>query len=295
MGVVESLTNWGIRNAADVVELAAESGLALNVAVALLEQESGGGHNVWGSDGVATGGAYVKGAEVTRDAYLNYRRLCDAGAIGAQGVGPVQLTSRGYQLQADALGGCWDPRANMAVGFRTLAGLMRAQGTANGIRSYNGSGAMADRYRDQMLAKAAAWASRLGAASTVVPVGPPSPTPRPAAAPLEDDLMFPVPINVYQDGTFHGGTIAEEGTSSRYIAEATLVFGVMFGSADVYIQFLGADGLGMGPASGYRGRVGQNATVALDAPDGCKLVSVEGQVFGQGVILTAVLMAKPKP
>lgn len=103
-----------------------------------------------------------------------------------------------------------------------------------------------------------------------------------------------IPITINADGSFRAGIVAEEGSSSRYVADATLVFGVMWGSCDVYIQFLGADGLGMGPDSGYRGRVGQNGTVALSAPDGCKLVSVEGQLFGQGVVPTAVLFMKQK-
>lgn len=273
MGVVESLTNWGIRNAADVVELAAESGLALNVAVALLEQESGGGHNVWGSDGVATGGAYVKGAEVTRDAYLNYRRLCDAGAIGSQGVGPVQLTSRGYQLQADALGGCWDPRANMAVGFRTLAGLMRAQGTANGIRSYNGSGAMADRYRDQMLAKAAAWASRLGSGSTVTPAPfAPSPVPRTGSA-LEDDLMAPIPLTFDAAGRFHEAIGAEAGGGSAVAGSGFVTFGSTYGGTTWTVAALGEQGvLDYWPNV----RTTNNTSTNRALPPGTRSVTVEG-------------------
>jgi hypothetical protein len=68
-----SLAAWGIQRPDDVVACAASSGLSLAVAASLLEQESGGGRNVWGSDKVDTGGAYVKGAPVTREAYLAYR------------------------------------------------------------------------------------------------------------------------------------------------------------------------------------------------------------------------------
>lgn len=125
---------------------------------------------------------------------------------------------------------------------------------------------------------------------------PPSPSAVPPLARphAKDEPCMNIPITIAPDGSFRGGCIAEEGSSSRYIAEATIVFGVMFGSADVYIQFLGADGLGMGPSSGIRERVGQNGTVALDAPDGAKLVSVEGQLFGTGVVPTAALLVRPK-
>lgn len=123
---------------------------------------------------------------------------------------------------------------------------------------------------------------------------PATTSPAPLATAAEDEPMANVPITIYPDGSFRGGIVAEEGSTSRYISAATLVFGVMYGSADVYIQFLGPDGLGMGPSSAFRDHIPQNGTAAIDAPDGCKLVSVEGRVYGQGVIPTAVLLTKPK-
>lgn len=157
-----SLAAWGIQRPDDVVQAAAAAGLQLAAACALLEQESAGGHNVWGSDGVETGGAYVKGAPVTREAYLAYRSLVKAGKIGHQGVGPVQLTAEVYQARADALGGGWDPVVNMRVGFMALADLIHAYGVADGVRRYNGSGPAAAAYRDRMLGRIAKWADRLG-------------------------------------------------------------------------------------------------------------------------------------
>ena len=62
MGKTGVLGRGGILRAAEVVDLAA--------AATLLAVESGGGRNVWGSDGVSTGGIYVKGSEVTQAAYL---------------------------------------------------------------------------------------------------------------------------------------------------------------------------------------------------------------------------------
>lgn len=299
VAAVHTLTSWGILRPSDTIATAVEANIPLDLACAMLEQESGGGRNVFGSDGVATGGAYVKGSEVTRESYLKYRAI--RAQYGAQGVGPMQLTYPPLQDQADAAGGCWDPRVNMLVGFQHLASLIRANGLTEGVRKYNGSGPAAENYKIQVLAKKAKWNTRIGntlieAIATTPFTATPSPV-VPALEPTsaaEDEPVMNIPINVAEDGSFRGGVVAEEGSSSAYVAEATLVFGVMWGSADVYIQFLGADGLGMGPDSGYRGRVGQNGTVALNAPNGCKLVSVEGQLFGQGVVPTAVLFMRPK-
>lgn len=164
MGDVESLAAWGVRRPLEVAELAAAVGLELAAAAALLEKESAGGRNVWGHDGVETGGAYVKGGEVTRAAYEAYRALRRAGQIGAQGVGPCQLTHSGYQDQADQLGGCWDWRTNITVGFRALAGLQRQSGARDGFRRYNGSGPAAEAYADDAMARLARWRDRLGGA-----------------------------------------------------------------------------------------------------------------------------------
>lgn len=192
MSAVDSLTAWGILRAGEVVELAATAGLELACAAVLLEKESAGGRNVWGHDGVPTGGFYTKGGPVTRDAYLAWRP--HRGRLGSQGVGPCQLTWSGYQDQADQLGGCWDPRANMTVGFRVLAGLIRQHGLRGGFRRYNGSGPMAERYADDAMRRLAKWRDRLGTT--------PSPTTRiPATAPpsaTEGDVSVQ---NILLDGT----------------------------------------------------------------------------------------------
>ena len=97
MTAVDTMAAWGIQLPGDVAELCARTGLPLALACAVLEQESAGGHNIWGHDGganVKTGGAYTPGAVVTEDAYRRYRRLADAQVIIRQGVGPCQLTAR---------------------------------------------------------------------------------------------------------------------------------------------------------------------------------------------------------
>jgi len=90
MGNTDVLGRGAILRAAEVVDLAAAAGLDLAAAATLLAIESHGGRNAWGSDGMSTGGIYVKGSEVTQAAYLRYKAA--RSRLGAQGVGPTQLT-----------------------------------------------------------------------------------------------------------------------------------------------------------------------------------------------------------
>jgi hypothetical protein len=177
MAAVDVFAAGGILRAGEVVELATAAKLDLAAAAVLLMKESGGGRNVWGSDGVPTGGTYVKGAVVTRDSYLAYKAR--RRELGSQGVGPCQLTWSGYQDQADELGGCWDWRCNVRVGFTTLAQLQRQHGVRDGFRRYNGSGPLAEKYADDAMTRLARWTS---------------PTP----APREDDDMTPEQARMLQ-------------------------------------------------------------------------------------------------
>jgi hypothetical protein len=168
MTAAEVLAKHGTQRAAEVVELAAAAKLELPAAATLLEKESGGGRNVWGHDNVDTGGHYVKGAEVTKEAYLNYKADRARGRIGAQGVGPTQLTFKGFQDRADTRGGCYDWRVNCSVGFEILAGLIKANGVHDGFRAYNGSGEAAERYADDAIEKLGVWRFRLGGTPTPI-------------------------------------------------------------------------------------------------------------------------------
>ena len=141
------------------MELAAAAALELAAAATALQLESSGGLNVWGRDPVADGGIYVKGGEVTRAAYEAYRAR--RAELGAQGVGPMQLTWAGYQDGADARGGCWDWRVNARFGFEVLAGLIARFGVREGFRRYNGDGVRAERYADEALGLLAGWRVRL--------------------------------------------------------------------------------------------------------------------------------------
>src|SRR5207253_2673535 len=110
--------------------------------------------NVFGHDAVKNP---VKGGRVTRARYreyLHYRRM----GWGNQGVGPAQLTSPGFQDQADALGGCWVPRHNIRVGFEYVAKLLRDHpDERSAIAAYNGSGPAAQRYADSVLHLQKLW------------------------------------------------------------------------------------------------------------------------------------------
>lgn len=167
----EILTSGGILRAGEVVELAAAHRLDLACAAVLLVKESSGGRNVWGSDPVQTGGTYTKGAPVTRADYERY--LAVRGPLGAQGVGPCQLTWPGFQDRADARGGCWNWRTNVAVGFEILADLIRRHGVREGFRRYNGAGHAAERYADDAMGKLATWRARLAPAAPSAPTRPP--------------------------------------------------------------------------------------------------------------------------
>jgi hypothetical protein len=159
MTAAEVLARHGIQRAAEVVELATAAGLELAAAATLLEKESSGGHNVWGHDPVDTGGFYVKGAVVKKDAYLKYK--AHRHELGPQGVGPTQLTFPAFQDRADARGGTFNFRVNCAVGFEILADHIKTKGVHDGFRAYNGSGPAAEAYADDAVKKRARWRSRL--------------------------------------------------------------------------------------------------------------------------------------
>jgi hypothetical protein len=161
VSVADVLKAGGILDPTTAIAQAAATGLPIALAAAVLEQESGGGRNIWGHDPVEHRGVYVPGGLVTEQAYRVYKRMADTGEIGRQGVGPMQLTGRSWQDAADRRGGCWNPAANMAAGFAGLVALTNSHGLPEGVRRYNGSGPAAERYRDQVLARYRVWTTRL--------------------------------------------------------------------------------------------------------------------------------------
>jgi peptidoglycan hydrolase-like protein with peptidoglycan-binding domain len=171
---VEILAAGNIVDPASVIRIAAAADLELAAAATLLQMESAGGKNIWGHDAVDTGGAYVKGSAVTREAYTAY--LAIRGRLGAQGVGPCQLTWGGFQDRADRLGGCWRWDVNCRVGFEVLADLIRRHGTQVGFQRYNGSGPAAVAYGQKALRLYDGWRAKLGDTPGGEPARGPWPT-----------------------------------------------------------------------------------------------------------------------
>ncbi len=170
--VIDRLKAGGILSPKMVVAEAARAGLRLEVAAALLEKESAGGHNVFGHDRDRNH-VYIFPArdgtvKVTKELYLEYKRKRIASNNKLmQGVGPCQLTWWEFQDDADAEGGCWRPQINMRIGFRRMASLMKAHGDSLGAERYNGSGPNAVKYSKDLLERVAAWKARLGDAAPV--------------------------------------------------------------------------------------------------------------------------------
>jgi hypothetical protein len=109
---------------------------------ALLLNETSGGLNIYGHEGSTP---TLWGRLVTEENY-KYTYLRRRTVEGQNGVGPTQLTSEGYQQEADRIGGCWNPLHNMQVGFRILHELIQQHGVFGGFEHYNGSGPAAREY-----------------------------------------------------------------------------------------------------------------------------------------------------
>lgn len=147
MSVQDVLRQYGILDPDLTVRLADQAALSYAAAGVVLMKETGGGRNVWGHDGVNTGGIYTKGAEVDMATYQRYRSARNAGQIGSQGVGPVQLTWHGFQDLADSRGGCWKPEVSTLVGFETLGAAIRATDVWHAALKYNGAAPYADDFQ----------------------------------------------------------------------------------------------------------------------------------------------------
>jgi hypothetical protein len=153
---------YGANYSLRIVMEARRAGIAVSLAFAIVEMESGG-KNIWGHDPPPNGGtSNLGGMVVTKAAYQKYKQTRGStGRGGMQGVGPCQLTWYEKQDRADTLGGCWVARHNIAVAFHDLAALIDAHGERAGIKAYNGTGAAADRYAATVLVRKSVWHRRL--------------------------------------------------------------------------------------------------------------------------------------
>lgn len=94
---------------------------------------------------------------VTKDNYAAYKAWRNTHHL-AQGVGPGQLTSPGYQDMADARGGCWRPGVNIDLSLAILAGHIAALGVLKGVGAYNGGRGNPNlAYAQAVLAKRDVW------------------------------------------------------------------------------------------------------------------------------------------
>lgn len=148
--VISKLRKNGIKIPIVAYQEATKIGLPVAVLAAVLEQETGGGANVFGHDPTI----FVGAGKVTKDKYLAYKRTRGShGQGGMQGVGPMQLTYYSFQDEADKLGGCWVPRNNVHVGAKLLRDLHKQHGTWHGaFKAFNGSESYANQV-DQRLKK----------------------------------------------------------------------------------------------------------------------------------------------
>lgn len=147
----------GLQNSLRALWEARDAGISPALALAMLEQESGG-RNVFGHDPTIFAGA----GEVTKAKYLAYREKRRAsGNRLMQGVGPMQLTWWEFQDGADRLGGCWIVKYNLRYGYRRLAANIKQHGLWQGVQRYNGSGPAAVAYKNSVFARYEKWHVRL--------------------------------------------------------------------------------------------------------------------------------------
>lgn len=154
---IDIATAHGLQNAALAALAAATVGLPFHAACALLEKESGG-KNVWGAD---RGGTFSRlPGDVTEELYRAFRWEVITRGRQSNGVGPCQLTYRGFFLEMEKQGlKPWVPGDNMLYGFRLLAGYYRASKSwRTAGRKYNGSLT----YGRDLAKKVDAWKTRLG-------------------------------------------------------------------------------------------------------------------------------------
>lgn len=149
----------GFRHPYLMVEALRRERIKPQTAAALLEKESDKGRNIFGCD---FGGSERIGRlpychdDVTE---LRARALRESGF--SNGVGPTQLTFKGYIDMARRAGGEWRPFINMRIGFRIFKNLARTHGSIwEAAKAYNG----ANTYADDFVNKRDKWTRTLRAA-----------------------------------------------------------------------------------------------------------------------------------
>ncbi len=168
---IAAMRRHGIVRPFRALRAARTAGVELALACAILDKETGGGHNLFGHDRDAAGNVIWHGqtgrVDVTKERYRDYLAFRKRTGL-MQGVGPVQLTWWSFQDEADRAGGCWKPYPNMLVGFRLIRRNIDARRDAGdpapmrtAVRMYNGSGPAAEAYADDVMRRRQEWTQRL--------------------------------------------------------------------------------------------------------------------------------------
>jgi soluble lytic murein transglycosylase-like protein len=144
----------GAKYSLRIITEARKNKVPISLAFALVQQESGF-RNVFGHDPTHSIPENWKGTVVTVDKYKVYKK--NRPSSGMQGVGPCQLTWYEYQDHADALGGCWKPRYNIAVAMEHLGNMLQSYQRHEAIKRYNGGGVAAERYANEVESRMQSW------------------------------------------------------------------------------------------------------------------------------------------
>lgn len=129
---------------------AKRQGIRVSDAFAMVEQETGF-RNVFGCDHGAGRAFCHENVTAARVRTLLASNL-------ANGVGPTQLTSKGYVRMADKHGGAHKVSVNLATGIAILAGMQHKLGRMKGFGAYNGGeGNPNMTYAWQCARRAARW------------------------------------------------------------------------------------------------------------------------------------------
>jgi hypothetical protein len=126
----------GVKNALRIViecRHRHEDVISVSLALAIQEQESSGGKNIFGADD----GAPFSHQPVTQQRVLRLLELVHAGGR-SNGVGPFQLTFPPFIEEANRDGGAWLPAVNIATGLNIIAGHVKDHGVRGGLTTYNG-------------------------------------------------------------------------------------------------------------------------------------------------------------
>ena len=139
----------GARHAFKIVQEARRERVPLDLAFALVEQESGF-KNIFGCD-------YGAGRAFCHE-HVTARKVKQLLASSlANGVGLTQLTYKPFVQQAEREGGAHKPRYQLRIGFRIIRSHLNAYSYYTALARYNGSGPAAERYATELHARRRRW------------------------------------------------------------------------------------------------------------------------------------------